>query len=51
MVLPKETLPPPERPEPAVTVREELARLALVIAAAVVREPMDRPPERERAVA
>ncbi len=47
-VEPRATEPPPPRPEPAVTVRAELTRLALVMTEAVEREPMERPPESER---
>jgi hypothetical protein len=48
MEPPRATAPPPDRPDPAVTVTEELARLAFVMTPAFRREPIDRPPDRER---
>jgi hypothetical protein len=50
MVPPKDTTPPPPRPEPAVTVTEEFWRLVLVMTPAVVSEPIERPPESESVV-
>ena len=44
---PKATAPPPESPEPAVTVTEELTKLLLVI---TPEEPIEIPPESESEV-
>lgn len=48
--LPKATVPPPPMPRPALTVTDEFAKLVFVMTAGLVSDPIDKPPESERAV-